>query len=65
MCFLWSVCPPPPCVQANPWGGIPTPGQGCLYGDSTQVSVTKSQQNVVIQVPTASNDVLYLYTGDR
>lgn len=47
------------------WGAVPTPGQGCLYGGSTQVSVTRSQQNVVIQVPTTNNAILYLYTGDR
>lgn len=51
---------------------VPTPGQGCLYNGSTDVSVTRSQQNFVISVPTscASGDVRddcfeYIWTGDR
>lgn len=44
---------------------IPTPGQGCLYNGSTDVSVTRSQQNFVIEVPTTSNGIDYIWTGDR
>ena len=38
-------------------GAIPTPDQGCLYNSSTQVSVTHSQQNFIIQVPTKNDEV--------
>ena len=31
--------------------GVPTPGQGCLYGGSTEVSATRAQQNFVLTVP--------------
>lgn len=44
--------------------GIPTPGQGCLYGNSNDFSVTKSQQNFVIEVNTPTG-VEYIWTGDR
>jgi hypothetical protein len=45
-------------------GGIPTPGQGCLYNGSTDVSVTRSQTNYVTRVDTPSGPVL-VWSGDR
>ena len=45
-------------------GALPTPGQGCQYANPSYTSVTRSQQNFIVQVPT-SNGTLYVYTGDR
>ena len=41
--------------------GIPTPGQGCLYNGSTDVSTTHAQQNFVLHIPDTDQ---YLWTGD-
>eukprot|EP00051_Salpingoeca_urceolata_P032757 m.17217 g.17217 ORF g.17217 m.17217 type:complete len:416 (+) comp5416_c0_seq2:753-2000(+) len=46
-------------------GGAPTPGQGCLYNHSTDVSTTRAQQNFVIAVPGEDGKVTYVWTGDR
>ena len=35
--------------------GVPTPGQGCLYGGKTEVSTTRAQPNVVLTVPSGSD----------
>lgn len=43
---------------------IPTPGQGCLYENTTLVSSTRSQQNYVVEVQTATG-IEYVWTGDR
>jgi hypothetical protein len=48
----------------NEVGAIPTPGQGCLYNNSPDISVTRSQQNYVIKVETKSG-TQYVWTGDR
>lgn len=45
-------------------GGVPTPGQGCLY-HGNEVSVTRSQQNVVFTVETTDQGTVYVWTGDR
>ncbi len=45
-------------------GASPTPGQGCLYENTSFVSTTRSQQNFVVEVQT-STGVLYVWTGDR
>jgi hypothetical protein len=75
LCAPWAqggplnvACVDPPgnvSTPVLPLGAEPTPGQGCLYGGSQQVSVTRSQQNFVITVPSAGGDSLYVYTGDR
>mmetsp|Transcript_3805 Transcript_3805/g.5771 ORF Transcript_3805/g.5771 Transcript_3805/m.5771 type:complete len:245 (+) Transcript_3805:284-1018(+) len=44
---------------------IPTPGQGCLYNNSNQISIVKSQQNFVIQVPNRNGSIQHIWTGDR
>ncbi len=60
----------------SPYGAAPTPGQGCLYNNSKDVSVTRSQQNFVIEVCEGRNATLmaqvqtstgiaYVWTGDR
>lgn len=47
-------------------GGVPTPGQGCLYGGSSAVSSTRAQQNFIISVPAGDGeDNTYVWTGDR
>jgi len=43
---------------------LPTPGQGCLY-QSDEMSVTRSQQNFIVQVEVAGGEVEYVWTGDR
>jgi beta-xylosidase len=66
-CGATSV-PTSPHWMAGNWDGVgamPTPGQGCQFANASQTSVTRSQQNFVIQVPTAGNNTLYIYTGDR
>jgi len=45
--------------------GSPTPSQGCQYHDPTTTSITRAQQNYIIQVDTASGGKQYVYTGDR
>lgn len=47
------------------WSGEPTPGQGCLYGGSTQVSVTRSQSDFIAVLPNGSNGSTILYFGSR
>ena len=46
-------------------GGVPTPGQGCLYGGSKDVSVTRSQQDFLATVPDGLGGFTYLYMGGR
>ena len=46
-------------------GGIPTPGQGCLYGGSKDVSVTRSQQDFMATLPDGAGGFTYLYIGGR
>lgn len=46
-------------------GGDPTPGQGCLYGGSQDVSVTRSQQAFLATVPDGAGGETMLYIGDR
>ena len=61
-------CVEPPAQQLDSLGlrGEPTPGQGCLYGGSTEVSATRAQQNFVIQIPAdGSGEDEYVWTGDR
>ena len=67
--------PPPPTAALAPGGatvavnvdvgGVPTPGQGCLYGGSTMVSVTRSQQDFVATIPDGNGGSTYLYLGSR
>ena len=45
-------------------GGVPTPGQGCLYGGGTDISTTRAQQNFVISVG-VGNETTFVWTGDR
>jgi hypothetical protein len=56
--------PPPPLPPAARGGGSPTPGQGCLFGGSSEVAVTKSQASYLVQVPTPSGTV-FVWAGDR
>ena len=48
--------------------GIPTPGQGCLYNGSTDLSTTKAQQNFVIEIKYKEEDnvekSMFVWTGD-
>ena len=46
---------------------LPTPGQGCLYGGSRDVSTTRAQQNFVIRIPSAAaaEEETLIWTGDR
>lgn len=46
-------------------GGIPTPGQGCLYGGSTDVAVTRSQQDFLATLPDGKGGETFLYIGSR
>ena len=68
----WSPDGPvqPPLAQASSYsvaalGGSPTPGQGCLYGGSTDVSVTRSQQDFLATLPDGSGGQTFLYFGSR
>lgn len=45
-------------------GASPTPGQGCLYGGSNEVSVTHAQQNTVIRVRGDDGNETFVWTGD-
>jgi beta-xylosidase len=45
-------------------GGVPTPGQGCLYNGSTYVSTTRSQQSGITIVNTTAGQT-FLWAGDR
>jgi beta-xylosidase len=45
-------------------GGVPTPGQGCLYNGSTDVSATHAQQNFVLRIPDKNDAEQFLWTGD-
>ena len=46
-------------------GGVPTPGQGCLYGGSSDVAVTRSQQDFLAALPDGLGGTTYLYIGGR
>merc|ERR1719201_596837 len=48
-----------------PYGAEPTPGQGCLYKNPKAVSVTKAQQNSIIEAKLTNGSYAYLWTGDR
>ncbi len=45
--------------------GQPTPGQGCLYGGSNEVAVTRSQQDFVAKLPDGSGGFTFVYYGSR
>lgn len=49
-------------VQITP---ATTPGQGCLYNASKQVSTTRSQQSYIATVDTRSGEQAFLWIGDR
>ena len=47
--------------------GSATPGQGCLYNGSTDISTTKAQQNFVIEIKYNEDNVersMFVWTGD-
>jgi len=48
----------------SPFNAEPTPGQGCLYGNSNDISVTRSQQAFIATVPDGNGGHTYLYIGD-
>jgi hypothetical protein len=58
------ACQAPTAAEAL-LGGVPTPGQGCLYGGSRDVSVTRSQQDFVAKLPDGGGGFTYLYFGSR
>ena len=58
-------CQAPSMLQAVGATGVPTPGQGCLYGGSNQVAVTRSQQDFVAKLPDGSGGFTFLYYGSR
>ena len=44
---------------------LPTPNQGCEFHDNQTTSITRSQQNYIIEVTNSSGDTTYVWTGDR
>ena len=46
--------------------GSPTPGQGCLFNNSNDISTTHAQQNFVIEVTPSDeiSETQYIWTGD-
>jgi hypothetical protein len=58
-------CQAPSVLEAVGATGVPTPGQGCLYGGSNQVAVTRSQQDFVAKLPDGNGDYSYVYYGSR
>ena len=60
-----AAAAPASAVAALDVGGVPTPGQGCLYGGSSDVSVTRSQQDFLATVPDGNGGFTYLYMGGR
>jgi len=58
------ACQAPSAVEAL-LRGVPTPGQGCLYGGSKDVSVTRSQQDFVAKLPDGEKGFTFLYFGSR
>jgi len=59
------AAPPLAAAVAIDVGGVPTPGQGCLYGGSTDVSVTRSQQDFLATLPDGKGGQTFLYIGGR
>jgi len=61
------ACQAPPAAYGagGSAGGIPTPGQGCLYGGSTDVSVTRAQQDFLATLPDGAGGHTYLEIGSR
>jgi hypothetical protein len=59
------VAPPASLSVEVSSSGEPTPGQGCLYGGSTDVSVTRSQQDFLATLPDGNGGFTYLYYGGR
>ena len=55
------ACQAPP----DAYGGLPTPGQGCLYGGSAEVSVTRAQQDFLATLPDGNGGHTYLEIGSR
>ena len=46
-------------------GASPTPGQGCLYGGSTDVAVTHAQQSFIAKVRDGKGGLTFISIGDR
>ena len=59
------ACEAPAPLTALGVGGVPTPGQGCLYGGSKDVSVTRSQQDFLATYDDGNGGKSYVYYGSR
>jgi hypothetical protein len=57
------VCAAPTAAEAL--GGVPTPGQGCLYAGSHDESATRAQADFVATLPDGSGGETFLYYGGR
>jgi len=55
------VCAAP----APAYGGVPTPGQGCLYGGANEVSATRAQTDAVVTLPDGAGGETHVYYGGR
>jgi len=55
------VCAAP----APAYGGVPTPGQGCLYGGANEVSATRAQTDAIVTVPDGAGGETHVYYGGR
>lgn len=64
-CVANATTPTPAEIHSLPLTAVVTPGQGCEYGGQKAASVTRAQQNFVIEVETDSGESEFIWTGDR
>jgi hypothetical protein len=65
-CVDNATTPTPSEIHSLPLTAFPQPGQGCIYNGAKAASVTRAQQNFIVEVPsTTGGDMDYIWTGDR
>lgn len=65
-CVANATTPTPKQIHSLPVTAFPQPGQGCIYNGAKSASVTRAQQNFVVEIKSSSSNITdYVWTGDR
>ena len=64
-CTANATTPTPAEQHTLPLTAFPQPGQGCIYNGARAASVSRAQQNFIVEVATASGETEFIWTGDR
>lgn len=65
-CIANMSTPTPAEIHSLPLTAFPQPGQGCIYAGAKAASITRAQQNFVVEVPSpTTKEIDFVWTGDR